>query len=77
MLPGELFVIADREVHAINRRKAAHAYSMTALLEMEKYVDNCSTMFVDILEGYAERHQLIDLGDYLQYYAFDVIGEIT
>ena len=77
MLPGELFIIADREVHAIKRPKAAHQYSMTALLEMEKYVDNCSKLFVDTIEGYAERHQLIDLGDYLQYYAFDVIEEIT
>lgn len=55
----------------------ANGFSMTALLEMEEYVSNCVALFGARLGEFADYKQPIDMGLWLQYYAFDVIGEIT
>lgn len=52
-------------------------YSMSALLKMEPLVSNCVTVFVKKLDAFATTGETIDLASWLQYFAFDVIGEIT
>jgi hypothetical protein len=72
-------IFADRnpERHAASRRKAANAYSLTALLEMEPYVDSTTAVFMKHLENFAATAEVFDIRHWLQCYAFDVIGEIT
>ena len=73
-----LFAVRDETEHAALKRPVAHAYSTTALLELEPYVDTCSELFIKRLEEVSESGQAaVDLGMWLQLYAFDVIGEIT
>jgi hypothetical protein len=50
---------------------------MTALLEMEPFVDQCSSIFQTRLGEFADQKTTFDLGHWLQCYAFDVVGEIT
>jgi len=50
---------------------------MTSLLEMEGAVDSCTTLFMARLAEFASANKPIDLGAWLQYYAFDVVGELT
>lgn len=50
---------------------------MTALLEMEDFVSECVKLFEQRLAQFAHSSKSIDMGHWLQCYAFDVIGEIT
>jgi len=42
---------------------------MTALLEMEPFVDGCSQVFMTRLGEYADTNEILDLGHWLQCYA--------
>lgn len=51
---------------------------MTTVLEYEPFVDTTTVLFINRLdELYASTGQVCDFGKWLQYYAFDVIGEMT
>lgn len=52
-------------------------YSMSTLVSYEQYVDNCNRVLTSKLEMFAEKKQPVDVFTWMQYYAFDVIGEIT
>lgn len=57
------------------RRPVAQKFSMSSIKSLEPFADEFTKIFVDAmkdLEG-----QQIDLGAWLQWYAFDVIGSIT
>ncbi|KAH9215294.1 cytochrome P450 [Leptodontidium sp. 2 PMI_412] len=77
--PSETNIFAERKssVHADIRRKVAFTYSMTALIKMEQYVDNCSILFRKRLSEFSESGVAIDMARWFQFYAFDVIGELT
>jgi hypothetical protein len=59
------------------RRKVASVYSMSSLVAYEPFVENCIDLFCQRLEEHDAKSSTIDLGYWLQCYAFDVIGEIT
>lgn len=52
-------------------------YSMSALVSYEPYVDNCIGLLQRQLAKFASERSIIDVGHWMQCYAFDVIGEIT
>lgn len=72
-----LFSTRDEKFHRDQKRPVANAYSMTSLLELEASVDSCTQVFLSQLRNFADRKTSVDLGVWLQYYAFDVVGEIT
>lgn len=72
-----LFSEQSHTIHAATRRKVASMYSMSSLVSYEPFVDNCNTLFRGKLKETAAHGQYINLAHWLQYYAFDVIGEIT
>ncbi|KAL4893001.1 cytochrome P450 [Aspergillus ambiguus] len=72
-----LFSTRDEAFHRSQKRPVANAYSMTSLLELEDAVDSCTRIFMDQLRTFANRKASADLGTWLQYYAFDVVGEMT
>ncbi|KAK4233588.1 putative cytochrome P450 oxidoreductase [Achaetomium macrosporum] len=73
-----LFNTLIEDFHAAIRRPVAGAYSMTTLLKYEPFVDTTSQVFLHRLkELFADTGNVCDLGTWLQYYAFDVIGEMT
>lgn len=60
------------------RKPISHAFAMSHLMDYEPYVDSTSKFFTSRLtELYANTGDICDLGEWLQYYAFDVIGELT
>ncbi|KIW78579.1 hypothetical protein Z517_08417 [Fonsecaea pedrosoi CBS 271.37] len=73
-----LFAISNEAEHAALKRPVAHAYSNSALTDLEDYIDKCNDILVRRLDE-VSRHgeQPVDMANWLQYYAFDVIGEIT
>jgi hypothetical protein len=70
-----MFTVRDPVAHQALRRPVAQKFSMSSIKSLEPFTDECTKIFVDAmkdLEG-----QQIDLGVWLQWYAFDVIGAIT
>ena len=70
-----LFATRDLEWHRRMKSTVAQAYSLSSLRQLESLVDECSRMFTDAMKDLAG--QPIDLGRWVQWYAFDVIGNIT
>jgi hypothetical protein len=50
---------------------------MTALLEMEEFVDNCSAVFMERLGEFAQNKQMFDLGHWLQCYAVGFLPSLA
>ncbi|KAL2273789.1 hypothetical protein FJTKL_04106 [Diaporthe vaccinii] len=70
-LPGE----RDERIHAEQRKLVARAYSMESMIHLEPRVDETLTTLLqkfDELQG-----QTIDLAQWLQLFAFDIIGAIS
>ncbi|KAF4303112.1 putative cytochrome p450 [Botryosphaeria dothidea] len=72
-----IFSTRDEKYHNEQKRPIAAAYSLTSLLAKEDAVDSCSRLFMEKLGGFADEKKPVDLGQWLQYYAFDVIGEFS
>lgn len=72
-----LFSTRNEAEHRDLKKPVAGAYSMSALLEMEGAVDSCSDLLMKRLDELGTAGKAFDLGDWLQYYAFDVVGVLT
>ncbi|EDU46193.1 CypX Cytochrome P450 [Pyrenophora tritici-repentis] len=72
-----LFSEPSISVHANVRRPIAQLYSQTTLLSYEPFVETCNTILLKRLEEYARNGKALNVRNLMQYYAFDVIGEIT
>ena len=70
-----IFTEPDATKHLNLKRPVAQLFSMTNMRNYEPYADQCTSIFIDAmrdLEG-----QPIDLSEWLQWYAFDVIACMT
>ncbi|KAF9698121.1 hypothetical protein EKO04_003935 [Ascochyta lentis] len=78
-LPDEYNIFSEPSIstHAKSKRPVAQLYSQTSLLSYEPFVDTCNTILLKRLEEYAQEGKTLDVREMMQYYAFDVIGEIT
>ncbi|KAK7431145.1 hypothetical protein QQZ08_002185 [Neonectria magnoliae] len=72
-----LFGTRDEAYHREMKKPIANAFSMTTLLTNEAAVDTCSNLLIDKLMPFAEDNKPVDLGEWIQFYTFDVVGEIT
>ncbi|KAL8784003.1 MAG: hypothetical protein Q9213_004254 [Squamulea squamosa] len=73
-----LFSTQDEKYHARLRKSVNGAFSMSALVQYEPFVDDATVKFLEQTEAlFASRHANCDFAQWLQWYAFDVIGAIT
>lgn len=72
-----VFTTRNIEYHRNLRKKYALHYSMSTLIGYEGFVDNCGALLIKKLRSISEPRRPIDLGEWLAYYAWDVIGSIT
>lgn len=73
-----LFSTTDEQYHAQLRRSTNSAFSMSALVQYEPSVDSATAIFLDQTESlFSSRNAVCDFAQWLQWYAFDVVGEIT
>ncbi|KAK3332588.1 cytochrome P450 [Cercophora scortea] len=77
-IPG-LFHTQDNDVHRALKKPIAGIYSMTNLVEFEPRVDSTIRFLLQRLDDTqkADPSGSVDLGTWLQWFAFDVMGEIT
>ena len=73
-----LFSTTDEQYHAQLRRSVNSAFSMSALVQYEPLVDKITEKFLDQTQDlFVARDAQCDFAEWLQFYAFDVIGNIT
>jgi cytochrome P450 len=76
-----LFTTRDEAFHSKLRRSINNAYTMSSLVQFEPLVDSTITELVTQMHSrYANQSGdtgLVDFGAWLQYFAFDVICELT
>ena len=72
-----LFADRDEKRHAEARRKYQAMYSMSSMVHYEPFADECAALLAERLNEFAKSYEEIDIGRWFQYYAFDVIGNIT
>lgn len=72
----DLFTQQDEKHHAHRRRFVNNLYSLSSILQSEQYIDACTASFTTHLDDCASSGTTLDLGQWLQMYAFDVIGEL-
>ncbi|KAL3478704.1 cytochrome P450 [Aspergillus californicus] len=73
-----LFSTRSEAFHARLRRSVNHAFALSTLLDYEPLVDSCTSYFLRRTEELfaGTRHPCL-LSEWIQFFAFDVIGEIT
>ncbi|KAK4643661.1 hypothetical protein QC761_406210 [Podospora bellae-mahoneyi] len=73
-----LFSTTDNDFHMQFRRCVNGAFAMSQLVQYEPFVDNTTKLFLKQTEKlYIDTPKACDFTQWLQFYAFDVIGEIT
>ncbi|KAF5010518.1 hypothetical protein FDECE_3335 [Fusarium decemcellulare] len=72
-----LFGTRDEGYHRELKRPVANAYSLTTLLSNEAAVDSCTALLIKKLSAHADGSQVVDFGEWIQFYTFDVVGELT
>ncbi|KAL2864771.1 cytochrome P450 [Aspergillus lucknowensis] len=77
--PERFTLFPDRDIkrHGETRKRFSSLYSMSSLVHYEEFVDLCADVFFARLGEFAERDAMFNLGEWFQFYAFDVIGQIT
>jgi cytochrome P450 len=73
-----LFTSTDEAFHARLRRAVNNAYAMSSLVQFEPLVDSAIREFLAQLRNrFTGSDKMLDFGEWLQYFAFDVICELT
>ncbi|KAB8343000.1 hypothetical protein FH972_022594 [Carpinus fangiana] len=76
-IPGT-FATQDENIHRALRRPIASMYAMTSVKHYEPFVDSTLVALRTQLDKrYVEPGLACDLGQWLHYFAFDVVGELT
>lgn len=78
----DIFTETREHVHAQKKRVAATPYSMASMLQQGDRINGVIDLLKSKLDGFAAknaggRRNVLDLGDWLHYFAFDVLGEVA
>lgn len=60
------FSVVDEKLHSQRRRIVNHVYSLSNVLQSERYIDECSKLFLQRMGEYSDMDQIVDLGQWLQ-----------
>ena len=71
------FNVQDAHEHAKRKKQIAGLYSNTTVLHYEPAVDRMNRVLDEKLQEATATSEMVDLPKWLQWYAMDVIGEVT
>jgi len=72
------FNVQDEKLHKKLRNPIAPIFSLSNILTLERLIDQVMELFFQQLDKrFAESHETFDLGDWLEFFAFDVMGTMT
>lgn len=69
-----MFTITNEKKHTAYRRTIGGVYSLSSILQSEKQIDQNVKLLLERLDGFVERAEDVDLGLWLEMYAYDNIG---
>ncbi|KAI1483449.1 cytochrome P450 [Daldinia eschscholtzii] len=72
-----LFTTIDPTFHRESKKLLTNAYSPTSLLAYEPAIDECVNLLLYKIDGLVSEGKPIDLGSWMSYYTFDVIGQLS
>ncbi|KAI8962619.1 cytochrome P450 [Daldinia sp. FL1419] len=72
-----LFTMQDIAAHRESKKVLANAYSPTSLLAYEPAIDECTNLLIYQIGQLADQGKPIDLGEWINFYTFDVIGQLS
>lgn len=77
--PGNpnLFNERDKGKHSALRRKLGSLYSLSMLVNYEEAVDKMNEICERKLRQFSRQKTVVQLNQFLQFYAFDVVAKIT
>ncbi|KAI0100592.1 cytochrome P450 [Nemania sp. FL0031] len=75
--PFDLSGERNEKIHSAQRRLVARAYSMESTMRLEPHIDELIIPLLKKFDDIAYSRQTIDLGYWLQLFAFDVIGAVS
>ncbi|KAI0432521.1 cytochrome P450 [Xylaria sp. FL1042] len=75
--PFDLAGERNEKIHSAQRRLVARAYSMESTMQLERQVDELIAPLLKQFDDMAFSKQTVDLGYWLQLFAFDVIGAVS
>lgn len=65
---GDRFSQLDELKHAQRRKYVNSIYSMSSILESEKYIDACTDVFLEKMNKFGDKNETIDFGEWTQWY---------
>ena len=72
-----IFTERDIKRHRQRKKEVSGLYSKNVLYNMERPVDKVIEALFDRLSGFSETGEVIEMCDWLHYFAFDAIGVFT
>lgn len=63
---GDLFTQKNERKHSERRRLVNNLYSLSSVLESEKYIDSCSNVFFEAMNDFADEGKSVNIGDWFQ-----------
>jgi hypothetical protein len=81
----DIFTETREDVHAQKKRVANVPYSMAAMQQLSPFINDTIELFMRKIDEHRSAHvgtaggkgKVFDLGAYLHYFAFDVLGEVA
>lgn len=73
----DIFTEIREDVHAQKKRFANVPYSLASFQALTPWIDKTVHVLCDKLDLFAQGSRIVDLGKYLQYAAFDSLGEVA
>ncbi|GKT65505.1 pisatin demethylase [Colletotrichum tofieldiae] len=79
----DIFTEIDEDAHARKKKVANLPYSMAAMQQLGPFIDDTIDLLVTKLGGFETQpmeykaHNSVNLGTWLHYFAFDVLGEVA
>ena len=75
---GSIFHLQDERAHKELKSPIAPLYSVTSVTSFEGLVDDVIKCLAENFDGrFVQNQQVFDIGSWLQYFAFDVMGTMT
>lgn len=72
-----IFSTRSKESHSFLRRRVSPAYSMTSMLQYEKYIQPCLDLMMSRFKYHADLGHTVDMSQWVSWLAFDVVGTLA
>lgn len=72
-----VFSTQDPDFHTAFKRTIGSLYTTSSVSKFEFHIDDCTQLFISKMNHLITSQKPVDISGWLQYYAFDSLGEIN